>query len=51
MMEFTPVAAGKIPTPPGSVLSFASQNVGNTRIYGTEVNLTGAGKLYKFLLH
>lgn len=49
MMEFTPVATGSgIPTPPGSVLSFASQNVGNTRIYGTEVNLTGAGKLYKF---
>ncbi|HMV14920.1 MAG TPA: TonB-dependent receptor [Chitinophagales bacterium] len=49
MMEFTPVGVGSpIPTPPGSVLSFASQNVGNTRIYGTEVSLTGAGKLYKF---
>lgn len=49
MMEFTPVADGSgIPTPPNTVLAFASQNVGNTRIYGTEVSLTGTGKLYKF---
>lgn len=49
MMEFTAVVPGSgIPTPSGSVLSFASQNVGDTRIYGTEASLQGEGKLFGF---
>ena len=45
MMEFTSVSTlSGIPIPPNAIVSFASQNVGNTRIYGTEVSLAGEGK-------
>jgi len=47
MMEFTSVSSSsEIPVPPGSLINFASQNVGNTRIFGTDISLMGEGRLF-----
>ncbi len=49
MMEFTlATPESGIPVPPNVVLGFASQNVGNTRIYGTEISMQGEGKFFGF---
>jgi outer membrane cobalamin receptor len=49
MMEFSPVLSSSgIPIPSGVLLAYASQNIGNTRIYGTEVSLMGEGKFFGF---
>lgn len=50
MMEFTSVKPNTpgITIPDGTIIGFASQNVGNTMIYGTEITLMGEGKIFKF---
>lgn len=44
MMEFGPVR----PSDPDVIVAFRSNNVGDTRIWGTEITLAGEGKLGKF---
>jgi iron complex outermembrane receptor protein len=49
MMEFSAIRpTSGIVVPDGVSIAFASQNVGNTRIYGTDMSLMGEGKFFGF---